>query len=232
MKINIQYHHSEVDSGVPNELLQILLGERKYGKHINLSRNAKNEVDYIISNNSGIPLVGIERKSIDDLVGSIESRRVKAQLYRMIEMKLIPILLVEGILPDSTQTKMLWKSIYGLMSKISEAKIIVYHTTDFQHTALRILNASLDVKAGRFGIFEVPVIKIKADHPVLQTLMSFDGVGEEIAAKIYKRYDNLETFLIDCQIQHTDGVSSLMDVDGIAEKLADKIADSVVRRWK
>lgn len=244
--ITIQYHHTEKDSYVP-EALTDLLQDPKYKGKATLVESMTDEIDYYIFGsdtiikggaygtdlNIGCEVqgIGIERKEINDLVGSIQEGKIPTQLKRIIDRGLTPILLVEGVLPDMEHTDMQLQSIYGFMASMSESGIVVEHTTDYIHTAKRILGIAGKVATGGFNTLRVPVIKTKANHHILRRLMALEGVGEEMAEKIRKHYSCDWAFLMDCYREMKTGHSHLMEIEGIGQKMADKIAEQATERW-
>lgn len=226
-KTIIKYHHTENKSGVPDNIFLEQLGKPQFRNKIFLGLNTENEIDYIISDK-----VGIERKEMNDLASSLQEKKIPMQIKKIMDAGMTPIFLVEGILPDATQSKMEWKSIYGFMSWLSQSGIIVMHTIDFVHTAMRICQVALDVRNEKFGVFTVPVIKIKADHPTLQRLMAIPGVAEELAYKIRSQYSCEWAFIVDCYNYLKKGRrSKLTRIKGIGKPLADKIAREVTKSW-
>jgi ERCC4-type nuclease len=225
-KTIIKYHHTEDKSGVPNAIFESQLGKPLYRTKLTLELNKANEIDYIISDK-----VGIERKSMNDLAGSLQEKKIPMQIKRIIDEGLTPIFLVEGIIPDATQSKMEWKSIYGFMSWLSEAGIIVEHTIDYEHSSLRICNIALAVRLGKFQEFKVPVIKINADHPTLQRLMAIPGISEILAVKIREHFHNESDFYNACEFQVEHGDSTFTDIKGIGKVLANNIAREVTKPW-
>lgn len=225
--MKILYHHTEIDSGVPAYL------EEKCGTGIykkwKCSPSKKGETDYQII--YGDIKIGFERKEINDLVGSIADRKIPHQITKIIDAGLHPIFLVEGLLPDCTQSEFEWKSIYGFLGWLSECDATVHQTLDFLDTGLRILNIAKRVKKGDFKVFKVPVPIIRADTPVLQRLMGIEGVGEELAYKIQQLFKDNWHFLRDCEYQLQNGSSELMTIKGIGKEKADTIARDALRDW-
>lgn len=232
MRVPINYHISEMESGVPGELFTLLLTTAQFKKNFKIVKNTENDIDYVISDKDGKPRVGIERKTMDDLVGSMESRRVHNQLKKIVDADLTPVLLVEGILPTAGQTKMLYQSLYGFMSKMSRSNIIVVHTISHAHSAKQILEMGLDLINGEFGQLRVPPIIIDADSPTLQALMTYPGVGEEMAIWIRKEYDSMIDFVTDCGNRKLGMSSRITSIKGIGEATADKIVEAVMKEWK
>lgn len=220
--MEIRYHHTEKKSGIPELLQTSIFGVSKY-KNIKLVEDMKCEVDYVLSD-----FVGVERKEINDLVSSIQEGKIPSQLKRIIDMDLKPIFLVEGVLPNFAHTDMKLESIYGFISKMSENGITVEHTVDEVHSHIRLMNITLDVANGHFGVLHVPVIRTKADHPTLQRLMAIPGVGEEMAYKIRQHFKDELDFLGTCTAKD---YQRLIEIDGIGKVLAKKIASEVAKTW-
>lgn len=222
----IKYHHTEDKGGVPDAIFSLQLGKPHYRNKLTLELNKDNEIDYLIGDK-----VGIERKQMNDLASSLQEKKIPMQIKRIMDEGLTPIFLVEGILPDSTQSEMAWKSIYGFMSWLSEAGIIVEHTIDYEHSSLRICNIALAVRLGKFQEFKVPVIKINADHPTLQRLMAIPGVSEILAVKLRESFGDEGDFLYTCGFHLEKGNSVLTDIKGIGKVLAKKISEEVTKPW-
>jgi DNA excision repair protein ERCC-4 len=222
--ITISFHHTETRSGIPAHLIE-KAKDSKY-RSIRIKENKENEIDYIIGEG-----VGVERKSMDDLASSIQQHKIPSQLKRIIDNDLIPIFLVEGIVPNIEQSQMAWESVYGYISFISQSGIVVFHTLHQEHTATRLLNAALAFEDGMFGHLEVPVIKSKSDHPTLASLMALPDVGEEMAYRIRERFNSRHHLLMTCYKQLREGRSALEQIDGIGHKTARKIAKEYTKSW-
>ena len=228
----IAYHHTERRSGVPDEL-EALQKKSKY-KDIQLKENDTDTTDYLLipdKINLRNPVIGVERKSMNDLVNSMKENKIPTQLMKIIDNGDIPVFLVEGIVPDMTMTQMSWESVYGYMNWLDDSGLSVKHTVDTSHTALTLMNMATRMEDNEFGVLKVPVIRKKDRLPVRQMLMSIPSVGEELSNNILETYRNLEEFLLDCKRQSETGTSGILELPRVGQKVADKIASEVVREW-
>ncbi len=89
--------------------------------------------------------IGIERKTIEDLITSIPDR-LPMQLYRQIEEYEVPILLIEGylgriydqIVSYGQVYNMTWQQIWNFLRTWQDKGISLEITCDLEHTATRL----------------------------------------------------------------------------------------------
>lgn len=192
---------------------------------IELTHEDMQNPDYLVAN-----VVGVERATMNDFVGKIKKRNVEAQLERVVEKGYIPALLVEGIVP--TYTKMSLEAIYGKISSVSEAGVLVEHTISAKHTARRLVELHEKVCKDELNHLKVPVVLTKSDHPTLKKLMGIEGIDETMAKRIMDEYPGMLSFVRDCH-KHMKGADSrLLNIQGVGKTKADSIAKDMTTRWR
>ena len=167
-------------------------------------------------------LIGIERKTITDLVASIQSGRLSGhQLIGMVNSYNYNDLLIEGLWRAEPKTGILqhyrkkrWrdvspnkrkrymaKGIYNYINTLSvKCGIIPVWTTDIEQTAhyVAAIHAWWTAKWSSHQSHQVqynPTAQLRRPTTFQKVVQSFDGVGPEKCKLIVERYGNIGEFI-------------------------------------
>jgi len=167
-------------------------------------------------------VVGIERKSIPDLMHSIQSKRIFEQCKRLVDLYEIPYLMISGSTADYLQRmddiklKVNLNVIYGTLASLSvKGGVQVMWFPDdvtLVEVAYRICTK---VSEGKYmqGLGKKP--KYLTFTPK-NTLMNIPGVSSRIADDLLNRFGTLKSIAI-------ADAEELQLVNGVGDKLAGSI---------
>jgi len=185
-KLKIIADNREKNSLVIAELHE--LGIEVEMKHLILA-------DYIISNE-----IAIERKTINDFIGSIINKRLLKQLSDLKSNFKKPLLIIEGIEEHDlykTGTDLHENAIRGMILAIStELQVPIILTKDYKDTAvyLQLLAKKQEQGAKEFSL----VLKRRAYNMKDQQQMiieSFPGIGPALAKALLKKFKSIKNII-------------------------------------
>ena len=168
--------------------------------------------DYIVSHETVV-----ERKSINDLIGSIFDGRLFDQCNRLKEHFQFPIILLEGNVDEIESITENPLVFYGALSTIAiDYKIPIIPTPNASHTAKLLVSLS-----SRKESIKGPLLKkIKKSNDVqkqqLSVLCSLPGVGEKIAIRMLEKFESPLKVL-------SASTKDLAKIPGLGESRAKKI---------
>ena len=176
-------------------------------------------------------IIGIERKSVQDLVQSIQSKRLFDQCDRMVKSYQIPMLFISGDVSDylvkmqgmhmTINTNVIYGSVASLMVR-GEIQVAWFpDDVTLIDVAYRVCEK---VSEGKYGM------GIKARPKYLEfspqrVLMKVPGLTSTIADRILKKYVTLKV------VANLD-LEKLSSIDGVGEKMAGKIYELFNKEWK
>jgi DNA excision repair protein ERCC-4 len=197
----------EKASGVPDELSK--LNVRVYFSRLPVA-------DYVLS-----PEIGVERKSVRDLISSVYDARLFYQSARLAAAYAKPYLLLEG---DSKEVEKLTKNLksyYGAISNITLAYgLRVIYTANPKETAIAIAELLSHARAKPFSRAppEVPPKGKGIPQQQLYMVASLPGVGRKLAERLLLKYGSPRKIMA-----LTQGEMSM--TSGIGWKRAEKIRE-------
>ena len=162
----------------------------------------------------------IERKTVEDFVGSFRSGRIVKQLQQMEQFE-HKYLIIIGAWKDLyfkkvTITK---EQICGMLSSIAvryNAKMVhVDNENDFVRVVAKICDKTDDGKS--INIYDTDLLKsnIKNEDILVMMLACVPGISVKTAKKILDKFDFFG--LVNCSEE------DLISIDGIGKKLAEKV---------
>lgn len=167
----------EKPSGVADELAK--LGVRVYFSRLPVA-------DYVLS-----PEIGVERKTVGDLVASVYDARLFSQSARLAASYAKPYLLVEG---DSKEVETLarnLRSYYGAIANVTLAYgLRVIYTANRRETAVAIaeLLAHARARPPSRPPAEAPPRGKTVPQQQLYMVASLPGVGRKLAERLLLKY--------------------------------------------
>jgi|SRR3989344_543463 len=177
--------------------------------------------DFIIQTkdlNNKIQTVGIERKTINDLLNSIIDRRLLNQLIVLKQNFDIPLLIIEGEENIYKIRNFHPNSIRGIMATIAiDFQIPIIYSRSFKDTAKYI---SLIVK--RLEKIRKPLnlmLKKKAltlKEQQLNIINSMPGIGQTLAESLLKKFKSIKSII-------NSSEKELMEISGIGKIKAEEI---------
>ena len=181
--IRIYADYREKNSGVPDLLRD--LGVTVIFDNLSVA-------DYVLSDE-----VGIERKSVSDLVSSVFDKRFFDQLNRLSEAYKEPYLLVEGNLDRIKEITSRWKAINAaLLSATVDLGIRVIYSSDKKDTAEILLKIAEKISKRAtthfaINLHEKPKFENLRDMQ-LYVIESFPNIGAKLAEKLLERFGSIE----------------------------------------
>ena len=178
--------------------------------------------DYILSDR-----VAIERKTIDDFWHSlIEERKLFGQLHDLTQYE-IPILIIEGYEAELfTSRNVNPKAIDGILNSIALMRIPIRYSVNYRGTAQ--IMASIAEKEQsenkREFSFHGKRSYLSKNEQLIYIISAIPDVGPVNARNLLKYFGTIEN------ISHA-GISDLMCVDGIGEKTACAIRNTVTENY-
>ncbi|MFZ5557576.1 MAG: ERCC4 domain-containing protein [Pseudomonadota bacterium] len=136
-----------------------------------------------------------ERKTLVDLVASVESGRLFAQALRMARMKALqPVLVLEGTSQDLEGSRMTWEAVQGALVTVALfVGLPMLRTRGAVETARTFLYAARQGRTHACGALprrgRRPTGKVAVQNYILQGL---PGVGPARAAQLLKRFGSVE----------------------------------------
>lgn len=197
----------EKASRVPEELSK--LNVRVYFSRLPVA-------DYVLN-----PEIGVERKSVRDLVASVYDARLFYQSARLAASYAKPYLLVEG---DSREVEKLAKNLrsyYGAISNITLAYgLRVIYTANEKETAIAIAELLVHARAKPLSRLpaEAPPRGKSVPQQQLYMVSSLPGVGRKLAERLLLKYGTPRRIM-----GLTEGELSM--TGGIGWKRAEKIKE-------
>lgn len=184
--------------------------------------------------------VGIERKTISDLLSSIASKRLVSQAHKMIESYDLAILLREGNIRRSmggmieyqhgtnwVESGWAWSSYQGIMFDLWLMGFIVWDCIGDIAQDIATIVHSLSKEEHKW-IRErerPPVIAVSAQYRnAVWALCAFDSVGPETAENLLKGRTIADVIRL-----AADDPKTLTEVDGFGAKRATKLHEEVTR---
>jgi len=164
-------------SGVPDQLSK--LGVRVYFSQLPVA-------DYVLS-----PEIGVERKSIRDLVSSVYDARIFSQAAKLAATYAKPYLLVEGDSREVEQLARNLKSYYGAISNITLAYgLRVLSTAGPRETAIAIAELLSQARAKPVTRMPIETSPHAKSVPLQQVyaVSSLPGVGRKLAERLLLKY--------------------------------------------
>lgn len=171
--------------------------------------------------------VGIERKSIRDLLNTISSDRFRPQMAGILTSYTIPYLLLEGsiaeskdgyIIADGSESRFRASSLHGLLTYIQEQRIRLLISPSERITPSRILglyNYFLDPNHADLTNTKLGTLHYKV-VPGMEMLMGIPGVGWT-SAKLLMEYFGSVSEVCNAEID------TLVKVKGVGPKTAQEI---------
>ena len=195
----------EKASGVPDLLSE--LGVRVYFSKLEVA-------DYVVS-----PDVGVERKTVQDLVYSIYDSRLFYQAERLSSSYVRPYLLVEGDFSDLKFLVKNEKSYFGAIASVTlNYNLRIVHTIDSGQTAFMLLELlKHSYSHPKVTSYEKPFKGKSVSKQQLYIVSSLPGIGIKLANRLLKKYGTPRKIL---SLQK----SELAMVKGIGWKRAEAIA--------
>ena len=167
----------EKAGGVPGELSK--LGVRVYFSQLPVA-------DYVLS-----PEIGVERKTVRDLVSSVYDARIFSQAARLAANYAKPYLLVEGDSKEVEQLARNLKSYYGAISNITLAYgLRVLSTANQKETAIAIaeLLSQARAKPARGAPMETQPRGKSLRMQQVYAVSALPGVGRKLAERLLLKY--------------------------------------------
>jgi len=171
---------------------KIIKGLKEQGAQIRTETLQKG--DYIISD-----LCAIERKTVHDFVYTLTRRYLFEQLFKLKEVYIRPLILIEGYLPIVYKfSKIQPASVWGAMFSLAKQGISTIHTTSYKETVDFLYTAA---KQEQIVEKRTPIV-----HPIKKTetlvdaqiffIASLPNIGREKAISILNSYQTPMNALI------------------------------------
>ncbi|MEM0373751.1 MAG: 3'-flap repair endonuclease Xpf [Sulfolobaceae archaeon] len=179
--IRIYVDERERASGVPDLL-------KRYNDLIIIFNNLS-VGDYVISDT-----IGIERKSIEDLVSSVFDKRFFDQTKRLAEVYSNPILLIEGDISRIRLITEKWKAINAAIISISmDYGIRVFYSRDQEDSAeviRKIAEKAHNESKRAISLHKKP--KFESIHDVQRYIVeSFPEIGTVLAERLLEKFNTI-----------------------------------------
>jgi len=193
--------------------------------HITLMQTKHLEVSDMCTENG---LVGIERKSIHDLISSIFSGKLKQQLLELKENFTFPHLLIEDYESInhciSVNKKLHHNVILGSLTSILAHSQVPYNFVGPYYTkfSLMTIEKYLDKKGELFSAEYTPQrrSKVKNDEK-LNIIIGIDNIGVKDGKKVLKHFNYSIKNIIDAPIEE------LENIPNIGKKKAHRIKEAL-----
>jgi ERCC4-type nuclease len=163
----------------------LILAELAANKDIQLEIKSLKIADYLIGN------IAIERKTINDLISSMISKRLMEQLRNLKEYKQ-NLLIIEGENEFSQDTKLNPNAIRGLiLSIILRQNIPIIFTKNYDDTSQYLITlAKQQLKPGIESSLHSRIPKTSNEQKKY-VLESFPNIGPITAKKLLKKFNSL-----------------------------------------
>ena len=182
--------------------------------------------DYIVGD------IGIERKTIQDYIGSIIDGRLSNQLYELsynFDISYLCIIgyISEAIITSKFSRKAFISSLVGSSLKRApdgkQGQIITVNLEndyDFGYFIIYLLNK---IKEQEPRLPRFKKINISKEKELIYILSSIPGIGEKRAENLLKKFGNIKS-IVNAEIK------DLMEVEGIGEERARRLYNIFNRR--
>lgn len=164
-------------SGVPEELSK--LDVRVYFSRLPVA-------DYVLS-----PEIGVERKSVKDLVSSVYDSRLFYQAAKLSATYAKPFLLVEGDSKEVVRLVKNLKSFYGAIANVTLAYgLRVLYTANPRETATALSELLRHARAKPLATIpsDLPPKSKSISQQQLYLVSSLPGVGRRLAERLLSKY--------------------------------------------
>ena len=156
--------------------------------------------DFIIQTknlNGQIQNVGIERKTINDLLNSIIDKRLITQLMLLKENFEVPLLIIEGEENIYAIRDFHPNSIRGIIATIAiDFQIPIIHTTNFRDTAKYLALIAKRLEKPRKPLSLVPKRKaLTLKERQLYLIESLPGIGPTIAKSLIEKFKTIKEII-------------------------------------
>jgi len=156
--------------------------------------------DFIIQTknlNGQIQNVGIERKTINDLLNSIIDKRLISQLMLLRENFEVPLLIIEGEENIYAIRDFHPNSIRGIMATIAiDFQIPIIHTKNFRDTAKYLALIAKRLEKPRKPLSLVPKRKaLTLKEQQLYLIESLPGIGPTIAKSLIEKFKTIKEII-------------------------------------
>jgi ERCC4-type nuclease len=191
--------------------------------------------DFLLMPNNAAIVVGIERKTVSDMVGSLSSGRLRKQLTALRSVCTTSYLLVEGPLDFTQQDgKLLLKmggrtsgwnfaAIHNFLSGLHMSGTGWGHTSSQLETVLWL--TSLYKLLSKERVLEPQLVYHKQADELTQqerVLCAIDGVGPKAAKLLLTKYGSISSL---CKLLAADGI---IPVQGVGPITKDKLRKALV----
>ena len=136
----------------------------------------------------------VERKTVNDLVGTVENKRFFAQLHKLRGSKGVPLLVIEGnhfaVMKVGRLIEPVW---LGLQVSVAERGVGMVRTWSEKETGilLGVLRRRADKEGHTYEIKAVKRYESETDE-VVNVIGALRGVGEKKALKLLKRFGSVK----------------------------------------
>lgn len=199
-------------SGVPEELSK--LGVRVYFSQLRVG-------DYAVT-----PEIGVERKTVQDLVSSIYDSRIFYQAHRISSSYAKPYLLIEGDSKEVAKLASNIKSYYGAIASVSLAYgLRMLFTANQRETAIAIEELARNARSRPVTLArELPPKSKSVSQQQLYMVSSLPGVGTKLAKRLLLKFGTPRRIM-----NLTEGELSM--TAGIGWKKAERIKHLLDERY-
>lgn len=175
----------------------------------------------------------VERKDIQDYLGSLVSGHLNQQLYELSFNADLSYLIVEGYISEALMYRKLNREIYysslvGSSLKKSpdgkQGQIVTVQTESPFDTALFIKHLYGKVVSGEPRLPRLKKAVYSQDERLIYVLSSFPGIGERKARAILREVKTLRNFSL-------SSMEELVKVEGIGEKIASTLHGLLNREY-
>ena len=181
-----------IDNRESKDLVKELIKEK-----IEVERRQLDVADFIIQTKNldgKIQTVGIERKTINDLLNSIIDKRLINQLIILKENFDIPLLIIEGEENIYALRDFHPNSIRGIISTVAiDFQIPIIHTKNYRDTVKYLALISKRLEKTRKPLSLVPKRKpLTLQEQQLYFVESLPGIGPTIAKSVLKEFKTIK----------------------------------------
>ena len=203
-----------VDQREKNSLVVSELAARK----VDFELKRLDVADYLVGN------VAIERKTLDDFVSSMISKRLMRQLSELKQYKQ-KLLIVEG--NDLDESRINPNAVRGMiLSILLDFNVPIVFTKDAEETAnfLDLLEKRQNKKPQELSLKAKKIAYSLAEQQQI-ILESFPGVGASTAKGLLKKFKTIKSFILADE-------KDIAGIKRLGEKKAKVIKEIVTKRYK